>query len=676
MSPSFNERVNLKMAKYLLSQLSQTFLESKCGTNDEERSALTHVKQILLKFINGQGSLTSNYKKSVLDKNSQFRWYGNGIQGIPSTFRGALCRGLMTDIDMNNAYPSILLNICQQKEIPCQYLTQYCAERKQLLSRGTFTKVDILKCMNKKTKVKGDAWLMAFDTEMKSIQNHLIPHFPEIYGTVVEDKSKNAIGTFITRVCMYFENKFLEAIVDYISPKFAVAVLMFDGLMVYGNPPPELLAELTALVREKFGFEIGFSFKEHDTSIVIPDDFVESDEKQMYELLKQKYENDYGLAYIAKTVAYSYKINNTICFFKQHELQQTLASEGKFFSKWCSDASRKVYNDVGVYPPDVEAVEGNLNLWNGFAVERKEYPELDKERIDPILNHIKILVNHDQASYDFVLKWLANLFQYPSSTSIFLNFASKEGTGKSLFVEMLGRMVGGDKFAEITNLTDELFGSFNSQLRDVVLMNINEAERADASKCFEKLKTQITSPTIQVHGKGEKPYTIANLRKFISTNNNPHAIVLKSGNRRYFSTECSDELIGNTKYFTEFIEITRNPEVLYTFWKYLMNYETPKQLTGIDIPVTQLMLEAFKLNSDPIEDFVADLPSGVEIYADDNYNAYKQYMQKSGMEYALNSKQFAMKFKRAIATRLVKEGRKDVMDDGERMQKRYIVLKD
>ena len=673
---TFEERVNHRAVHYLSLQISQTFLDANCGAGEEERFTLSHVKNVLEKF-KSTGTYRAKYKKSSLDKTGIFRSYGDGIQGMPTAFRGLLCNGIMTDLDMNNAYPSILWNICKQRDIPCNYLTQYCENRKQLLAKGTFTKIDILKCINKKTKVKGDTWLVAFDAEMKTIQTNLISHYPEIYRDI-EDKTKNTIGTFMTRVCMYYENMFLNAIVEFIHSSYPVAVLMFDGLMVYGTPPISILDDLSDLIQTKFNFNIKFSIKDHDTSIVIPDDFIVADEAMTYEMMKKKYETEYSLAYIVKTCSYAYKVGEIICFFGREQISQTLfpikIGKSQFFSLWCADITRQTFDDVGVFPHDVKADPSIMNLWSGFSVEKKEYPLVD---IEPILKHLDILVNHEKPAFDFMLKWLANMFQYPSSTSIFVSLSSKEGAGKSCFIEMIGAMVGADKSAEITDMSNQLFGAFNSELRDVVLMNINEVERADAAKCYEKLKTQITSPTIRVHGKGEKAYTVANLRKYINSNNNAHSIVIKDGNRRYFATESSNELIGNTEYFNVFYEFIHQADVQYSFWKYLMNYKTPRQLTGKDIPTTKLMTEAYKLNRDSVEDFADELENDTKLYSDDLYIQYKSFMKASGLEFALNAKQFAMKIKRALEKRIVREGQTDIKaEDGSRIQRRYIILKE
>jgi phage/plasmid-associated DNA primase len=284
------------------------------------------------------------------------------------------------------------------------------------------------------------------------------------------------------------------------------------------------------------------------------------------------------------------------------------------------------------------------------------------------------MMNHHELSYEFFLDWLANLFQFPSSTSIFISLSSKEGAGKSGLVDLLTAMVGGDKSKEITDMKNDLFGSFNEDLRDCVLMNINEVERCDAGACYEKLKSQITSPLIRVHPKGQKPYHINNLRKYISTNNNPHAIVIKKGNRRYFATESSDELIGNTEYFTWFYSNIKKSSVQYSFYKFLMARDVKQQLTAVDIPETDLMREAYELNSDPLEDFIRDLPSGEKLYMEDLYTDYKTYMNKIGMEYKMNGKQFSMRFGRLVTAREHEKGKMNKVTDGVRDQRVYYIL--
>ena len=64
---------------------------------------------------------------------------------------------------------------------------------------------------------------------------------------------------------------FLQAVRAYLEGKgIEIAVLMLDGLMVYGdhydNAP--LLEELHTLLRDKHGIEMHFDYKQHETTVL------------------------------------------------------------------------------------------------------------------------------------------------------------------------------------------------------------------------------------------------------------------------------------------------------------------------------------------------------------------------------------------------------------------------
>ena len=56
-----------------------------------------------------------------------------GLQNVWRAFRGALCKGLMTDIDMKNCHPVILLWLCETHKIACSKLREYVTAREHHL---------------------------------------------------------------------------------------------------------------------------------------------------------------------------------------------------------------------------------------------------------------------------------------------------------------------------------------------------------------------------------------------------------------------------------------------------------------------------------------------------------------------------------------------------------------
>jgi len=49
--------------------------------------------------------------------------------------RHAYCKGIYIDIDMKNAHPVIIKNICEMNNIPCPNITRYCADRDEFLKQ-------------------------------------------------------------------------------------------------------------------------------------------------------------------------------------------------------------------------------------------------------------------------------------------------------------------------------------------------------------------------------------------------------------------------------------------------------------------------------------------------------------------------------------------------------------
>ena len=675
MEKTFIERVDLNAVQWLLSQLSQEFLT--LHTTETENSNVTNVKKILNNYVKNKGIVKTFYKKSSHDKYRILRDYANGIQSMPLAFRGFICKN-MTDVDMHNAHPTIILNLCLKHNIHCHYLKDYCDNRNDIIDRKDTTKIDILRSINKKNKLKNVSnWMSAFDNEMKLIQQSLIV-LPEYSNQKEMANGKNLEGVFMSHLATSFEVQILNAILHklYFDKIVEVGVLMFDGFMFYGDKPNGFLEYLSQIALS-VGFNIKFTYKEHDNTLSIPNDWISDDPEVYYQNLKNKYEKDYCLAFIQATTMYSYKVNNKIYFFHHAEMIRQFDSELmpvpestkkiNFFAHWVHDATKQTFKDVGVYPHDIECPEEILNLWTGFAVSKLNLPLVD---IQPILDHIKYMSNHNNDVYEFLLNWLANMFQYPSSPSIFVSLCSiGEGTGKSTLTEFISHLVGRDKSYESTNPEIDLFGTFNGHLDNSVFINVNEVKRNDMNKFYEKLKSAINSPTNEVHNKGHKPYTITNVRHYMATTNIPDAITVKEGSRRYMLTYVSEELKGNVEYFNNLYKLIENKSVQYSFYRFLMERHVPRKFTEKHIPNTELMEEANILSKTAIEEFAEDFIG--EFSLKDTYTLYKQFLTEKGYQFELSEKSFSMRFKRMCSKYNIECIKTDTIIDEKRVKTIY-----
>lgn len=642
------EKVDVRAARWLLANLSPEFIQTNLGEDKGETFNYTYVKRILQNYDKHNGIVTVTYSKK--DKFGILRDYGQGVQSLPSKFRGLLCKN-MNDVDMVNAHPVIIWNLCKKKDFPCLYLEDYVKNRKQIIARGDCSKLDVIRSINKKQTLKGEisGWLQAFDQEMKQIQQRFykMPEY-EKHKALAETNAKNKEGAFMSHLATSYEVMILHTIL----PKDNVAVLMFDGFMAYDKPDLNHLSQLALSV----GFEIQFSFKEHDHSLAIPEDWKTDDQETLYSTLKQKYEKEYRLSYIEETVSYSYKIGDKLCFFNHgdcsHHFTNVLVGKQTFFHLWDKDPSKQTYRSMGVYAHDVQCPDGVLNLWTGYAVEK--LPESDAD-VTPMVSHIHALFGTDA---EFILDWFANMFQFPSSQSLLIVLQGEEGCGKSVILDFMAHIMGKNLSIEIQDVKENLFGRFNGHLAGKVLLNINETDRREMLPFIEKLKTLITSPTVTIEEKGQKKYVEDNHFHLCMTINPLNPLPIKEGSRRFFYSRASDLYIGNTDYFNELFAFIEQPENQRAFYQFLMSRPVKRKITIKDIPESVVMKELYELNRDPEEDFAMEFKG--ERTAMDNYTAYRQFLQANGLKFEVSRKCFEMKFNKYLAKYQIESKRKTI----------------
>jgi hypothetical protein len=202
---------------------------------------------------------------------------GQSIQFVKKIFRGCLLNGVTTDIDMKNAHPIILEYICKLHNIHCPNLAYYNCNRDDILSVFTNReegKEMYLHSINKSKlqKKEKNSIFKKFDSEMKEIQN-TICQLKEYNNIVklVDPNHENFKGKVLNRILCYYENKILQVVIQYLKEKqFEIGVLMFDGLMVYGDyySNRDLLLQIENIVNTEFeNLNMKFDYKEHDTTI-------------------------------------------------------------------------------------------------------------------------------------------------------------------------------------------------------------------------------------------------------------------------------------------------------------------------------------------------------------------------------------------------------------------------
>jgi len=130
----YEERVNQKVAHWLttltvddLRKYNPGSPTHRCKTDKDFEIALTKLKVFLASIV-GKPGVERTYQ-FARGKDFGRLFCPKGMQNAWRAFRGALCKGLMTDIDMKNCHPVILLWICDTFGIDAPKLREYVENR-------------------------------------------------------------------------------------------------------------------------------------------------------------------------------------------------------------------------------------------------------------------------------------------------------------------------------------------------------------------------------------------------------------------------------------------------------------------------------------------------------------------------------------------------------------------
>ena len=218
--------------------------------------------------------------------------------------RHFLCKDLYYDVDIINAHPTILLNLCEAWEIPCDMLRQYVEDRDSIIEimkkkcglnrdqakqifisiiNGGTMRASLKKFNGKKSKKDGKyikpKELRQFNNEMKTTQKliklEVNKNAKGLFEELTEGATFNKIGTFMSKYLQMWEELFLEQLFGYAEEEALIdangsqIILCHDGAMLRKDSfvditIEEFIEELNERIEERTGMNIKFKSKEFD----------------------------------------------------------------------------------------------------------------------------------------------------------------------------------------------------------------------------------------------------------------------------------------------------------------------------------------------------------------------------------------------------------------------------
>ena len=273
---------------------------------------------------------------------------------------------------------------------------------------------------------------------------------------------------------------------------------------------------------------------------------------------------------------------------------------------WMNHSDRRTYKGGVIFDPSGVEDPDVYNLWNGYAIE----PLPGSCKI--ILRFLRyVICSGNKQHYDYVLKWLARSIQRPQDIGeVALVLRGKKGSGKTTLGEIMRRIFGNNYL--LLDDPNLLTRGFNAHLRECVFAVADEAVFAGDKRTSGKLKSQITSTTMNLERKGFDVETVPSRLTLVIISNDDHIIDATGDERRYFPLEVSDQYIGDTGYFDDLYKAINGDEIR-CFFRMMMAFDI-SEFNHRVMPNTDEMRQQQALSLRPVDQWLCEIGCRGDVY--------------------------------------------------------------
>lgn len=275
------------------------------------------------------------------------------------------------------------------------------------------------------------------------------------------------------------------------------------------------------------------------------------------------------------------------------------------------DSLPYIINTFKKSPAMLTAIAPETALEPGYAIKIQE----QCPTIYTLIKHI--LGNGDQEVERFI-NWLSFIYQTRKKAKTAWVLSGVPGTGKGVFANHVLRPLFTDEQVPVKTL-ENLEEQFNSYLQQAIVCVVDEFHMASSGamqKVANKLKNQITEPTITIRKMRANQVEVPNYTSFIFLTNHVDAIRIEPGDRRYnIAPRQEQKLIETYPELLATMDKKISRELPY-FAGYLSTFKYVEAL--VNIPVENNAKVMMKTNSMSVfEEFCDALHRGdVEYFAE------------------------------------------------------------
>jgi hypothetical protein len=559
-----------------------------------------------------------------------------GLFPIRREIRQTLSKIKLIDIDIENAHPVMLLQICEQNNIEHTHLKKYVNSRSKYLEQlqkaylASIDDKNKLKDVSKNLFIrllylgKIDGWfkdnnfelkdtkenhstnkfIFGFEKEMEEIAQKICDKNPLLVELVKKRKNDqnkkkyNLNGAVMSYFLQEYECQILESMYKYcVKHKYIVnnvCVLCADGFMILKDKfKIELLQELEQEVLIKTGFKIRLTQKEmtQDYLDILDDHIIESDKddnsylshKKQFE--KHSFKVMTPLMYATEELEqltlinrneFKNKYENIICDMVVKTKNGYQIKDGQFINDWFKDPDNRTYDRIDFLPRQITP-QGVYNTFKGFKIDKVVKTKDIDITTTLIYKHFMNLCNNEEPVINYVSKWLARKVQKPYKlTNTAILFRSIEGCGKDTFFDWFGHEILGKQYYINEDKIEDIFGKFNPAIENKIIVVVNETNGKDTKDVESSIKNALTRKINSIQYKGKTQFDNTNNIGYVFFSNQENPIKIDINDRRFQAIQCNNEIANNREYFKALrkeIEGDEKDDIAKAFYDYLMGIE-------------------------------------------------------------------------------------------------------
>ena len=226
---------------------------------------------------------------------------------------------------------------------------------------------------------------------------------------------------------------------------------------------------------------------------------------------------------------------------------------------------------------------------------------------------------------EYLICWIASLFQEPTEPLPYLFLYGPQNSGKSILHEALSLLITHGYIKADNALINK--SGFNAEMESAVLCVVEEVNLSKSHEAANRIKDWVTARDITIHRKMKTPYMIQNVSHWIQTSNEHNACPIFPGDTRIvvLFVDILKELIPKKS----LIESLK--EEAPKFMAYILNYQIPESPDRLNIPVitTSDKSNMEYSNKKLLEIFIDDCcykVDGEMIKFSDFYNKFIEWM--------------------------------------------------